>query len=283
MNNYHEARVYFIILILLMGFSTPVFGQGIPEEARRYMARGMAAVEMAKSPGDYVLAMLEFEEAAKLAPDWPDVYYNLGNVQIVVGDFTSAIKNFQRYLELAPTAPDEAKVREQIFKLEYRRDRQKFAMTLTGPWTSADGQKFNLLLDGTRLQLTRTVQRDYTCILKSMGVAYPNAMKVPPMVFSGTLIGDKISGQYQQAAGNGSLQSSVYCNIPEQKGHFEGTVDVAAGQMRLVYNRVTLEYEMKFKSMLSAELTCRVTKRQEMPGYVLELKRDPPTPVQTGN
>lgn len=116
---------------------------------------GIAAVEMAKSPGDYALAVKEFEQAAKLAPDWPVIYYNLGGVQSKIGDYTSAMKSFQRYLDLAPQSPDAANVQEQIFKLEYRRDREKLATTLAGTWTASNGHTFKLLLDGTRLQLTR--------------------------------------------------------------------------------------------------------------------------------
>ena len=55
--------------------------QNISDEARRNFDRGMAAVEMAKSPADYKDAIKEFEKAAKLAPGWADVYYNLGMVQ----------------------------------------------------------------------------------------------------------------------------------------------------------------------------------------------------------
>src|SRR5512145_2164140 len=91
---------------LLAAWSAAAAAQNVPEEARRYMVRGIAAVEMAKSTGDYVLAALEFEKAAKLAPDWPDVYYSLGSVQAKMGDSASAIKSYQRYLELAPRSPD---------------------------------------------------------------------------------------------------------------------------------------------------------------------------------
>ncbi len=89
--------------------------------------------------------------------------------------------------------------------------------------------------------------------------------------FSATLIEGKITGMYVQAAG----KSSGHCDLPERNGTFEGTVDSSAGQMRLVYKRVTLEYEMEFKSILSTELICRQTDRKETPGYVLELKRIP--------
>jgi hypothetical protein len=126
MNKYRGMKAYFIILmILLMSFSTRALGQGIPEEARRFMLRGMAAVEMAKTPKDYERAVREFEQAAKLAPNWPDVYFNLGSVQAKAGNYGEAMRHYKRYLELAPNASDAAKVREEIYKLEYQAEQQE--------------------------------------------------------------------------------------------------------------------------------------------------------------
>ncbi len=266
-------------MVILITWVSVTLAGTVPEEARRYMARGIAAVEMAKSPGDYALAVKEFEQAAKLAPDWPLIYYNLGSVQSKAGDYVYAMKNFQRYLELAPRSPDAAKVQEEIFKLEYRRDREKLAATLAGNWIATNGQTFKLVLDGSRLQLTRAEQQsDDILTIKSMGTHTGAMTDFGPLIFFGTLVGDKISGQCLQEAG----KSSGYCDIPERKGNFEGTVDIASGQMRIVYNRVTLEFLMEFRSFLSSELVCRQTNRKETPGYVLELKRDPHSPAQTG-
>ena len=268
----HRWIACLFMAALLAAWSAVAAAQNVPEEARRYMVRGIAAVEMAKSTGDYVLAALEFEKAAKLAPDWPDVYYSLGSVQAKMGDSASAIKSYQRYLELAPRSPDAEKIRQEIYKLEYLHDRQKLATALSGAWKASNGQTFTLLLDGTRLQLTRDEQQgDDIITIKSMGTHTGPMTDAPRLVFFGTLIEDKIMGQYVQQAG----KSSGHCDLPERKGTFEGTVDSAAGQMRLVYKRVTFEYEMKFKSILSDELVCRQTDRKETPGYVLELKRIP--------
>lgn len=121
------------VVILLAWVSVTQAG-AVPEEARRFMARGVAAAEMAKSAGDYAFAVKEFEQAARLAPDWPDVYYNLGSVQSKTGNFLSAMKSFQRYLDLSPEAPDAAKVREEIIKLEYKQERIKKVAELAGVW-----------------------------------------------------------------------------------------------------------------------------------------------------
>ncbi|MHB8137954.1 MAG: Lcl domain-containing protein [Smithellaceae bacterium] len=111
------------VAILLTWVSVTLAGS-VSEEAQRYMARGMVAVEMANTPKDYERAVREFEQAAKLAPNWPDVYFNLGSVQAKAGNYGEAMRHYKRYLELAPRAPDAAKVREEIYKLEYRAEAQ---------------------------------------------------------------------------------------------------------------------------------------------------------------
>jgi tetratricopeptide (TPR) repeat protein len=111
-------------VVILLAWVSVTLAETVSEEAQRYMARGMAAVEMAKTPKDYERAVREFEQAAKLAPNWPDVYFNLGSVQAKAGNYGEAMRQYKRYLELAPKAPDAAKVREEIYKLEYRAEEQ---------------------------------------------------------------------------------------------------------------------------------------------------------------
>jgi len=84
------------------------------------MARGMAAVEMAKSPEEYGSAMREFQEASRLAPDWPDPHYNLGLVQEKSGKFREAVASLKEYLRLTPDAPDASNIKELIYKLKYK-------------------------------------------------------------------------------------------------------------------------------------------------------------------
>jgi len=263
-------------IVILTAWVSAALAGTVSEEAQRYMARGIAAVEMAKSPGDYALAVKEFEQAARLAPDWPVIYYNLGSVQSKIGDYASAMKSYQRYLELAPRSPDAAKVQEEIFKLEYRRDREKLAAALAGTWTASNGHRFKLVQDGSNLKIARAEnQSDDFVTVKTLGSTSTSVMN-DSLVFSGTLVGDKISGQYLQEAGKS------YCDVPERKGNFDGTVDTAAGQIRIVYNRVAFGFFMELKSFFSSEVVCSQTDRKETPGYVLELKRDPASPAQTG-
>ncbi|MHB8109470.1 MAG: Lcl domain-containing protein [Syntrophorhabdaceae bacterium] len=112
-------------MVIVLAWVSVTLAETVSEEAQRYMARGFAAVEMAKTPKDYERAVREFEQAAKLAPNWPDVYFNLGSVQAKAGNYIESTRNYKRYLDLAPKAPDSAKVRQEIYKLEYRAEEEK--------------------------------------------------------------------------------------------------------------------------------------------------------------
>jgi tetratricopeptide (TPR) repeat protein len=117
----YRRQIEFLIgMVILLAWAPVTLAGTVSEEARRFMSRGMAAVEMAKTPKDYERAVREFEQAAELAPDWPDVYFNLGSVQAKAGNYGEAVRHYKRYLELAPNASDAAKVRNEIYKLEYR-------------------------------------------------------------------------------------------------------------------------------------------------------------------
>jgi hypothetical protein len=116
----HKRVVCLLVITILIVWNAVSLAETVSDEARRFMLRGMAAVEMAKTPKDYERAVREFEQAAKLAPDWPDVYFNLGSVQAKAGNYGEAVRHYKRYLELAPNASDAAKVRNEIYKLEYR-------------------------------------------------------------------------------------------------------------------------------------------------------------------
>lgn len=98
--------------------------QAHSQEAQRYFDRGMAAVEMANSPNDYVPAINEFKQAISLAPDWPDAYYNLGMVQEKAGKHADAIASLRQYLRLAPDADDAATVTKLVNKLEYKAEQE---------------------------------------------------------------------------------------------------------------------------------------------------------------
>lgn len=110
----------FVLLSFVVLSTAQAMAQTIPENARRHMARGQAAVEMANSPDGYESAIKEFSEAARLAPGWPAPYYNLALLQEKTGKFKEAAASLEEYLRLAPKAPDAGKIRDRIYKLEYK-------------------------------------------------------------------------------------------------------------------------------------------------------------------
>ena len=114
------ARIAVTTVFLLAGLAAYTAGQNVSDEARRYFDRGMAAVELAKSPDDFKAAINEFKQATVLAPDWADAHFNLGKVQEAVEMYTDAIASLRRYLQLAPNATDASEVASLINKIEYK-------------------------------------------------------------------------------------------------------------------------------------------------------------------
>ena len=112
-----SVMILTFVLCLNIGLTE---AQNVSDEARRHFDRGQAAVEMAKTPADYEDAVKEFEKAAKLAPEWPDVYYNLGLIQDKLEKYEDAVKNLKKYIELFPNAGDSRDVKKHITKLEYK-------------------------------------------------------------------------------------------------------------------------------------------------------------------
>lgn len=110
-----------VLTLLSLGMAAPAGADTV--EAKRHMARGAAAMEMAQSPEDYQDAVAEFSQAVKLAPDWADAWFNLGVAQESAGDYKGAIDSFRAYLKRSPAADDRDKVETRIFKLEYKMEK----------------------------------------------------------------------------------------------------------------------------------------------------------------
>ena len=107
----------FIILLICAGVAWAQ--TEMPEEAKNHLVKGIEAMEMVQSPDDFEQAVREFEDAARLAPDSPEVHYYLGKtLSMVKGQAGRAIKELEKYLELAPGAPDAQKIRGEIAGLE---------------------------------------------------------------------------------------------------------------------------------------------------------------------
>ena len=113
--------VYVIwVICTFLYLAAPGWAAAVSEEAQKHFDRGMAAVEMARTPEDYVPVIDEFNKARALAPDWPDVYYNLGIIQEKAGKYRDAVDSLRKYLQLVPDSPDAAAIRTLINKSEFK-------------------------------------------------------------------------------------------------------------------------------------------------------------------
>jgi len=129
-----------ILFFLLTIFIPAPVQAEIPPEAKKYMARGEAAVEEAKNISDYKEAAEEFKKAVNAAPRYPEAHYNLGVAQEGAGLYSEAIRSFKQYMKLAPDASDTEEVQAKIFKLEYKTEKAARPPTrknLAGRWVGS--------------------------------------------------------------------------------------------------------------------------------------------------
>ena len=131
---------------------------GTPEDARRHLVRGAAAIEMAKNLDDLAVAADEFRMATEIAPDMAPAWFNLGAVLAKTGPVNDAIAAYRRYLELSPGAPDAQKVADEIIKLEFRQERVAREQASSGVWIESDGTLYRLQVNGSKWQLATRVR-----------------------------------------------------------------------------------------------------------------------------
>ena len=133
----------------------------LPEEAKNHLVKGMKAMETAQSPGDFEQATREFEYAARFAPDSPEVHYYLGRtLSLVKGQIGRAIKELERYLQLAPNAPDAQKVKDKIAGLEEIKSMSVKSGSLGFlPVALPDGIYIKYVYPGAQLRLDHRLKR----------------------------------------------------------------------------------------------------------------------------
>lgn len=135
MNTYYGRLV--MLIILIMGMTAPVFSQAKNEEAHKYLVRGIAAIEMAKSEEDLVKAAAEFKKATEIDPDMAVAWNNLGSVQAKIGQHKEAIESYRKYLALLPQGDNATKISDEIIKLEYRLEQAENFKSMSGNWKAA--------------------------------------------------------------------------------------------------------------------------------------------------
>ncbi len=92
----------------------------VPEEARRHLARGRAAVKAAKDEQGFMRAAEEFKKALRSAPWLSEGYYNLGVVLDKAAQYDEAILNLKLYLVSSPD--DAQQMQDIIYEIEFRKE-----------------------------------------------------------------------------------------------------------------------------------------------------------------
>jgi hypothetical protein len=228
-----KAGAAWLVGVLLV-LSMSCWAQDVPEEARRYMVRGRTAIEMAKTTDDLRFAVKELEQAARLAPQWADPYFNLGVVHEKLGNTAGAITSFKRYLELAPGADDAAKVRDKIIALEYRQERTAQAVALSGNWSG-----YTVRVDGDRFTAVGNSRpAPVEVIFHGMAGEIPQGSKLPDAVhrFEGQIAGATIKGIVTRDV---FIEGRSGCEIPKERSEFTGNVNDAGTQIVLKFPRTT--------------------------------------------
>ena len=191
---------------------------GVPEEASRYLARGRAAVGMAKDEQGFERAANEFRQALKLTPWLADAYYNLGVVLDKAGRYAEAIQSLKFYLLTKPSAPDAKQAQELIYQVEYRQEESKRAGVvkksaatdmarrgsldnLRGTWIlRSEGHRSVWIYDyyfSASIERTNSVRLTYTHVVvvrADKGFENPG---IKSKTFSLRIVGNAVSGTYE--------------------------------------------------------------------------------------
>lgn len=93
----------------------------IPEEARRHFVEGSTIVKAGKSPSEQALAAQSFTMALKVAPWWPDAYYNLAVAQELAGQLDDAERSFTLYILSNPGEREQREAQDRIYGLSAKR------------------------------------------------------------------------------------------------------------------------------------------------------------------
>jgi len=87
----------------------------LPEEVRRFKIQAEAAIKQK----DFDEAIRSYAEALKLAPWWPEGYYNSAIIIGELGRHSEAISSMRRFIDLEPGTPAARNGQDRIYQWEY--------------------------------------------------------------------------------------------------------------------------------------------------------------------
>ena len=229
----------------------PPRATGTPEDARNHMLRGMAAIEMAKSPDDLALAEDEFRMATEIAPQMAIAWFNLGKAQTQLGHYAKAIESYRQYLVLSPKAKDAQSVRDELVKLEFRQELAAKAQARVGTWVGQDGSFYHLTFTGNRLTLKtdqRRVPEDEVRSTYSLVGDVP-VTEFTPAEYQLILQGNRLTGTWSRGAVHADK-----CTIPPDTS--EATGELSDKDGKIVLHHESTSYQASTQMSLLGDDSC---------------------------
>lgn len=185
----------------------------VPEEARKYLDRGMAAAEDAKIENDYKDAIAEFQKAVSIAPWLGAGYRGLAVTQDKAGQYSVALQNLKFFLLTNPPAEDAEKAKTLRNKIEYRMEKAAKTVKLDGEWTGTIDQpevpSYGKTLTGNDVYRIETDGSSVKITLLSVSNVKPYSFfgnkynqPIGQIVFKLRLDGTTLNGTYFQPFGS---------------------------------------------------------------------------------
>lgn len=268
-----RAKIRYLSLLVLLLATLPALAEEGAADARRHMVRGIAAIEMAKSTADLVPAAEEFRRATALDPTLSAAWFNLGSVQVKLGQFDEAIQSYKRYLVLSPQAEDAQKIQDEIIKLEYRQERINRVSDFAGNWTAGQNtyvisvNKLEFNLKGTE-QINSA--KGGIKLISDGGFLLGKMDRIPSgtaeVIFKGRIDGSSIKGTRTRGSFIEGLSS---CTVPVDQGEFTGTVSEDGKQLTLNFQVGQFQVDRDAGPFFGMDSCTGVTKTGELPGTLV--------------
>jgi hypothetical protein len=177
----------------------------MPEKAREHLVRGQYLLGKGQSVAQVEREMLE---AQRLAPWWPEGYYNLGILQYGQNKFDEATRNLRLFIAAAPADPRARAAQDKIFEINMAREQAEKVQGMTGTWRADNGTQFSVSVSGNKMTIV------------SGGLSLNLDIK-----------GTALEGSAESTAGRGPEG----CVIPGQVHPVNGTYDADAKVIALEY------------------------------------------------
>ncbi|KFN40782.1 MAG: hypothetical protein JU82_01335 [Sulfuricurvum sp. MLSB] len=247
-----------LALLGCLALTMPLWAGEGAQDARKHMVRGVAAIEMAKTPGELQEAADEFRRATELDPSMPSAWYNLGSVQVKLGEYGAAIASYQRYLKLSPNADDVQKIQDEIIKLEFLQERVAKTTARQGTWVATDGTPYTLKSDGNHIILetdqhaiTDNEAEGSVPLVGKMWISEKEQVKYD-LQTSGT----KLTGTWKHSA-----FTAYVCMIPEENGEVSG--EIRDSEKTIIVRHTRMKYMAKNGGSLFGDDYCEEVKPVE--------------------